>query len=104
MSTAAQEPQLKPADAPRVLTADEAAFVVPAAELAFATTAEVEVAPDWVGQERALAALELGLGVGDAGFNIYVSGLTGTQREETLATLLAELTRGVPRPGDRVLV
>ncbi|HVN83424.1 MAG TPA: AAA family ATPase [Candidatus Binatia bacterium] len=93
-----------PAGPPRELTADEAAFVVPAADLAFGTTADVAIAPDWTGQERALAALELGLGVPHAGFNIYVSGLGGTQREQTLAALIAELTRTLPRPGDRVLV
>lgn len=97
-------PEIKPAAAPRELTADEVAFSVPAEGLGFGTTAEIELLPDWVGQERALAALELGLGVGHAGYNIYVSGLGGTEREPTLAALLTELTRNFPRPGDRVLV
>ncbi|HUI28334.1 MAG TPA: AAA family ATPase, partial [Candidatus Kryptonia bacterium] len=88
----------------RELTADEAAFTVPAADLAFGTTADITITPDWIGQERALAALEMGLGVPYAGFNIYVSGLGGTQRERTLAALLADLTRTFPRPGDRVVV
>ncbi|MBI4518051.1 MAG: AAA family ATPase [Deltaproteobacteria bacterium] len=95
---------LQSAAAARELSADEAAFSVPAAELAFQTTAEIAVTPDWAGQERALAALELGLGVNHAGFNIYVCGLVGTHREQTLAALLANLTRSLPRPGDRVLV
>lgn len=98
-----KKPALSPA-APRELSAEEVAFTVPAAELPFATTEDIAVAPGWVGQERALAALELGLGVRHAGYNIYVSGLGGTQREQTLATLLTELTHGFPRPGDRVLV
>jgi hypothetical protein len=95
---------LSPAAAPRGLSAKEVTFTVPAAALPFATTAEIAVEPGWVGQERALAALELGLGVPHAGYNIYVCGLGGTQREQTLATLLTELTHGFPRPGDRVLV
>jgi len=94
----------KPAATARELSADEAAFAVPAADLAFTTTADIAITPDWMGQERALAALELGLGVAHAGFNIYVSGLGGTHREQTLASLLADLTRKSPRPGDRVLV
>ncbi|MBI1817405.1 MAG: AAA family ATPase [Deltaproteobacteria bacterium] len=89
---------------PRELSASDAAFVVAADALTFATTAEVAITPDWKGQERALAAIELGLGVAHAGFNIYVSGLGGTQREQTVASLLTELTRTLPRPGDRVLV
>ena len=97
-------PEIQSAAPPRELSADEAAFRVPAADLAFGSTAEVTHAPDWVGQERALASLELGLGVAYAGFNIYVSGLGGTRREQTLAALLTDLTRTLPRPGDRVLV
>jgi predicted ATP-dependent protease len=93
-----------PAAPPRELTADEAAFAVPAADLGFATTADLDLVPGWPGQERALAALELGLRVPHAGFNIYVCGLAGTHREQTLAALLGDLTRDLPRPGDRVLV
>jgi predicted ATP-dependent protease len=96
--------QLQPAPAPRELSADAAAFSVPAAELAFKTTADVDVTADWAGQERALGALELGLRVPHAGFNIYVCGLGGTHREQTVAKLLTDLTRSLPRPGDRVLV
>jgi hypothetical protein len=59
-----------PASPPRELSVAEAAFSVPAADLAFQTTAEIAVTPDWVGQERALAALELGLRVDHAGYNI----------------------------------
>ena len=39
-----------------------------------------------------------------AGYNIYVCGLGGTHREQTVAKLLSDLTRNLPRPGDRVLV
>ena len=96
--------EIKVASPPRELTAAEVTFAVSAASLGFTTTAEITAMPDWVGQERALAALELGLGVTHAGYNIYVSGLGGTEREQTLAGLLSELTRTFPQPGDRVLV
>ena len=97
-------PRTTPASPPRELSADAAAFAVPAAELAFKTTAELDIAADWAGQERALGALEVGLRVPHAGFNIYICGLAGTHREQTLSKLLTDLTRGLPRPGDRVLV
>ncbi|HVM97522.1 MAG TPA: AAA family ATPase [Candidatus Acidoferrales bacterium] len=92
------------AAAPRELTGDEAGFSVPPGDLGFETTTEVDIGSQWLGQERALAALEIGLNVPDAGFNVYVCGLGGTQREKTLAGLLSEMSRGAPRPGDRVLV
>jgi ATP-dependent Lon protease len=97
-------PAPPPAAPPRELAADEALFTVPPEDLGFRTTDEVELAPEWFGQERALAALELALNVPDSGFNVYVAGLSGTQREQTLAALLQQLTRGFPRSGDRVLV
>jgi predicted ATP-dependent protease len=95
---------VKAAAAPRELSADEAAFRIPAEDLAFKTTREIEPTADWLGQERALAALEIGVSIQHPGYNIYVVGLIGTQREQTLAALLAHLTRTAARPGDRVLV
>jgi predicted ATP-dependent protease len=96
--------EAKAAGAPRELSADEASYRVPAADLAFESTSDIAITPDWIGQERALAALELGLGVPHAGFNIYVCGLGGTRREQTLSELLTGLTRNSSRPGDRILV
>jgi len=102
--TSEEPKQVQPAATPRELSAEEASFTVPAAELAFKTTVDVSVTPEWLGQERALAALELGLRISHAGFNIYVCGLGGTHREQTLAALLGDLTKNLPQPGDRVLV
>jgi predicted ATP-dependent protease len=96
--------EVKEAPAPRALSADEAAYHVPSEVLGFATTAQIQPTTDWLGQERALAALEIGLTIQHPGYNIYVVGLGGTRREQTLATLLGGLTRGFTRPGDRVLV
>jgi predicted ATP-dependent protease len=103
-SSQSDTPQVKLASPPRELSADAAAFSVPATDLAFTTTAEIELAADWAGQERALGALEVGLRVPHAGFNIYVCDLGGTHREQTVAKLLGNLTSNLPRPGDRVLV
>lgn len=94
----------RPAPPPRSLSADELAFAPPADCLDFRSTAEVEIESDWAGQERALAALELGLGVRQPGFNLYVCGLRGTRRESVLAELLHRFTADQPSPGDRVLV
>lgn len=90
--------------APRELSHEELCCTVSAATLGFATTDDVQSDGDWIGQERAIAALELGLRVRHAGFNIYVCGLTGTNREEVLAQLLRRFTADQPVPGDRVLV
>jgi ATP-dependent Lon protease len=93
-----------PAPPPRELGYDELRFTVPAELLGFANTAEIRADGDWAGQDRALAALELGLRVRHGGYNVYVTGLTGTHREQELAALLHRFTAGQPTPGDRVLV
>lgn len=93
-----------PAKLPQPLSPEEAAFVVDPKSLGFETTDEVQLLPEWFGQERALAALELAVNVNDSGFNVYVVGLAGTQREQKLGELLREFTRNKPVPGDRVLV
>lgn len=93
-----------PAVPARPLPPEQAVFAVDPATLGFTTTAELSVTPEWYGQERALAALRLAVNVNDAGFHVYVVGLTGTQREQELAELLREFTRNKPRTGDWVLV
>jgi predicted ATP-dependent protease len=93
-----------PEPAVKELRPDELRFPVPSEQLGFRTTEDVAVKGDWLGQERALASLELGLTVRHAGFNVYVCGLSGTHREKDLAELLRRFTNGLPTPGDRVLV
>lgn len=95
---------LRAAPSARELSAEELEFRVPKEWLDFATTSDIEILGDWVGQERALAALELGLSVRQPGFNLYVCGLAGTRRELVIAELLRRFTSDQSSPGDRVLV
>jgi len=88
----------------RELSADELTAPLAAAELGFATTADIAIDGDWFGQERAIAALEMGLALRNSGYNIYVCGLHGTHREQLLASLVHDLTSDSPTPHDRVLV
>jgi predicted ATP-dependent protease len=70
----------------------------------FTSTRELTGAKEFVGQERALAALELGLGVGGNGYNIFVSGLTGAEKLETLHRWVAQRATSSATPGDWVYV
>jgi lon-related putative ATP-dependent protease len=60
--------------------------------------------PGALGQERALAALELGLGIRERGFNIFVVGASGTGRTSTVRELLEEKAKTEPAPSDIVLL
>ena len=69
------QPSLQRAALPLELSAEQLHFR-PALTLDFQTTKELEPLRDFAGQERARAALEIGLGVASRGFNIFVSGLS----------------------------
>lgn len=60
--------------------------------------------PGSAGQERALHALELGLGIKERGFNIFVVGASGTGRTSTVVTQLEERAANEASPDDVVLL
>jgi predicted ATP-dependent protease len=47
---------------------------------------------DFIGQERAIRAIEFGLGVDKPGFNIFVTGLTGTGKTSIIKAFLKKIT------------
>jgi ATP-dependent Lon protease len=57
----------------------------------FETTAELPCCGDIIGQERAINAIKLGLEVKTRGYNIFVSGLTGTGKSTTIKRLLKSM-------------
>jgi ATP-dependent Lon protease len=70
----------------------------------FNSTRELSGMQEFAGQERALAALELGIGVAGRGYNIFVSGLTGAEKLETLRRWVTQCATAGPTPGDWVYV
>lgn len=55
-------------------------------------------------QERAVSALELGFGIRQRGFNIFIVGSSGTGRTSTVTQMLNERARKEPTPNDTVLL
>lgn len=72
--------------------------------LKFKSTKEVEPIPDIVGQERAVGAIHLGLGLEGMGYNIFVTGLSGTGRMTTIRNMVSKTASRQPNPGDWVYV
>ncbi|MHB1131483.1 MAG: Lon protease family protein [Chloroflexota bacterium] len=58
---------------------------------AFASTAEVDRLQEFVGQDRALRALEFGLAIDRPGYNIFATGLAGTGRASVIQAHLQRL-------------
>ncbi len=68
--------------------------------LGFETTSDVKPLEGTIGQERAVSALEFGLGIDAPGFNVYVSGQAGTGRNTTLKSYLERAAAKRPVPND----
>ncbi len=77
------------------LTCDPSAFK-------FKTTDELEPLDKIIGQERAVEALKLGLGIKDAKnrYNIYVAGSPGTGKMSAVEYFLTRASKNEPRPPD----
>lgn len=65
---------------------------------------EVDPSERLFGQERALEAIELGLGVRAPGYNVFISGIGGTDKTEVVRQLLAKLQLTCAMPRDHVFL
>ena len=64
------------------------------------TTADIPPCEEIIGQDRAIRAIRLGLNIKSHGFNIYVSGLTGTGKTTTVKKLLEQMDSHDKTPDD----
>ena len=89
---------------PRSLAAARLYRRVPASQLPFRSTAEVEPLSETLGQPRAVESLTLGLDLAAPGYNLFVVGATGTGRETTVRNTIEQLAPNRPQPDDWVYV
>ena len=82
------------------LTYDKARKKFKVNTLDCSTTAELEPLQQIIGQDRAVKALQFGLKMKDGGFNIYVSGQSGTGRKTAIVSFLQEKAKDMPIPPD----
>ena len=94
---------LQPAAQPTELDAETLRFRVDC-PTQFQTTAELTPGRAFIGQERARAALEMGVGIASKGFHIFVSGLTGADKLDALKNWIAQQAPQAATPGDWVYV
>ena len=84
-------PQYKP------LPAEELRWSFDESLLDFDSTREINPIEGILGQDRALSAINLGININSPGYNIYISGLSGTGKTTTVKQILeARATDAVP--------
>src|SRR4029078_2572111 len=66
--------------------------------LPFTCTAEMTPLEDFIGQERAIRAIALGLGVNKPAVKIFVTGLTGTGKTSIIKAFLKKITHAKAAP------
>ncbi|WP_224961333.1 Lon protease family protein [Geomonas subterranea] len=66
----------------------------------FKTTEDIAGLEGNIRQDRALAAIEFGLGMSNNGFNIYLAGESGTGRTSTIRQMLKKFVKGTCPPSD----
>src|ERR1700682_3176547 len=81
----------KPAAVHPELPAEKLRWRCEPARLPFETTAQAELREGFIGQERALRALKMGVELSAPGYNVFVCGLAGTSRGGTIAHMIEEL-------------
>src|SRR6202171_4136920 len=81
----------KPAAVHPELPAEKLRWRCEPSRLPFETTAQAELREGFIGQERALRALKMGVELSAPGYNVFVCGLAGTSRGGTIAHMIEEL-------------
>ena len=82
------------------LTADKAYKVCGAENIGCDSSQELTALETIVGQDRAIRAMQFGLGIKEKGFNIFVSGIPGTGRTTAVRRYLEEVAVAKPVPAD----
>lgn len=88
----------------RKLTVSDAFKACAPSELGFSTTKEIKESNDFIAQDRAVRAINLGLGIRKPGYNIYASGEAGTGKTSVIKRFLEKWSTKAPTPNDLVYI
>ena len=87
-------------DSAQPLSADKLYRVFDTAALPFETTAELENGQEIIGQQRAIDAIQFGIGINHQGYNLYALGPNGTGRHTAITRFLNQRAPAAAVPDD----
>lgn len=73
-------------------------------EFSFDNTTQIPPLQNFIGQERAIKAMEFGLAMNAPGYNIYVAGPPGTGKSTYVQAVLTDYVQGKPVPEDWLIL
>ncbi|MEA2015872.1 MAG: Lon-like protease helical domain-containing protein [Actinomycetota bacterium] len=82
------------------LSPDKLKFTIDENKIGHESTDKITPLKSIIGQDRAVKALKFGLNIENGGFNIFVSGHTGTGRMTGVKDFVEELAKTKPAPSD----
>jgi predicted ATP-dependent protease len=94
----------KPETKVKELSTDKLRWRCELSRIPFETTAQAQKREGFVGQERALRALKMGVELSAPGYNVFVCGLAGTSRGGTIAQMIEDLHPATKPSLDRCYV
>ena len=97
-------PPLQPAQPVGELKASELRGLPPLSPEELRRAAETTLDHDLLGQQRALDAIRLAIGIDAPGYNVYTSGLRSRVERDQILRLLETKAKAMPTPGDWVYV
>ncbi|MBM3699447.1 MAG: ATP-dependent protease [Actinobacteria bacterium] len=82
------------------LSANDLKIIFDSKKINCNSTDELEPLEGIIGQDRAVKALKFGLNISNSGFNIFVSGYSGTGRTTSVKEFVEEVAKTKPTPPD----
>ena len=89
---------------PRPLEASKVFAACAIGAFKFSDTTEFAPTHEIISQDRAVKAINTGLGIRKPGYNIYVAGMHGTGKTSVIRTFLEKWSRSAPTPQDWLYV
>ncbi len=89
---------------PKPLTVAQTFCECPTGKFRFSDTKSKRQSYDIIAQDRAIHAINMGLGIQKPGYNIYVAGQQGTGKTSVIRTFLEKWAKNAPDPADWIYV